>query len=642
MQTLKTSPRWINIAPLFPAHEEEVAADLRWLAANTPVDSAAFCCTLVPEGDPVLDKAAVLAPRFRRMKELLAGSGLKCGILLQATMGHGWIPDSKSPFQKVVTEDGGELYKFCPLGEDFLKYIRGQIATLAAERPDFFMLDDDTRLITCIDGCYCPLHIAEMERLTGRSFTRETLAAAVHGESETARIYNGLLRDSILVLARAIRGGLDKVDPSTPCCFCCCSRDVHHAADIARALAAPGQELAIRLNNGRYLRDALRDVPMWLRWTAFQIAVLRDEAVVLAEPDTCPQNRYSTSATGLHMHLSMSLLEGCGGAKLWITRLGSHEPASGLAYRRILAENCGFYHALADLSPHWGGVRVPIAADPDYSLPPRPIGLDWGSAVLGRFGIPYVNSADEAAVTVLSSDAERLSDDALRAILARNAVLDGRAALILTDRGFGNLCGVEASEWSGPVASFETLEDGSRINTKIDAALLRPLSPAAKVKSRLMHRPAALSDRGDEVAPGSVFFANKLGGRVFTFAAKLPDHMGLDVFDTYNERRKRQFIEAFRLVLDADFTYYPGDAEVLFRDGVTDDGERILAFLSTTLDPIDEISLHMPDVPQRADRLMPDGTWAPVAFHADGNGNVAFETAAKTFHVVVLRLSSCQ
>ena len=621
------SEHWINIAPLLPDHAEELAADLRWLVANTPIDSVAFICTLVPEGDPAFDKAAVLAARFRRLKALLAGSGVRCGLLLQATMGHGWIPDSITPFQRTVRENGAEPYTFCPLGEEFLAYIRGQIATLAAERPDFFMLDDDTRLITGRNGCYCPFHIAEMERLTGRAFTRETLAAAVHGEPETARLYNGLLRDSILVLARAIRGELDKVDSATPCSFCCCSQDVRHAADIARALAAPGQELVVRLNNGRYLSETLRDVPAWLRYTAGQIAVLKDEATILAEPDTCPQNRYSTGASVLHQHLSMSLLEGCGGAKFWITRMGDYEPASGLAYRRILSENSGFYQALAGLSPHWGGVRVPIATEPDYSLPPRPLGLDWGSAVLGRFGIPYANSTDEAAATVLSEDAARLSDEELRAILARNAVLDGRAALILTARGFG------------PGASFEALEDGSRINTRINAVLLRPLSPAARIKSRLMHRSAALADDADEVAPGSVFFANELGGRVFTFAAKLPNHMGLDVFDVYNEHRKRQFIEAFRLVLGADFAYYPGDAEVLFRDGITDSGERILAFLSTTLDPIDQITLHMPDIPHSVERLMPDGTWSPVAFHADVNGDDVFETEAKTFQVAVLRLT---
>ena len=633
------SEHWINIAPLLPDHAEEIAADQRWLVANTPIDSAAFICTLVPEGDPAFDKASVLAARFRRLKALLAGSGVRCGILLQATMGHGWVPDSRTPYQKVTSEDGRERYTFCPLVTDFLAYIRGQIATLAAERPDFFMLDDDTRLITGRNGCYCPLHIAAMARRTGRAFTRETLAAAVHGEPETARLYNGLLRDSILVLARAIREELDKVDPATPCSFCCCSKDVRHAADIARALAAPGQELVIRLNNGRYLSETLRDVPGWIHRTAAQVAVLRDEATILAEPDTCPHNRYSTSATLLHMHLSMSLLEGCGGAKFWITRMGGYEPAAGLAYRRVLAENKGFYRALAELGVRWGGVRIPLTSQPDYSLPPRSINQDWAASVLGRFGVPYAHSADEAAVTVLTEDAAILADDEIRAILSRNALLDGYAARILTDRGFGPLCGVEASDWTGPVASFEILPDGSRINAKINAVHLRPLASSAAVKSRLMHRSAALADDAAEVAPGSVLYANELGGRVYTFAGYLPARVSLGVFDTYNETRKRQFIDAIRLLLGDDFAYYPDDAEVLFRDGIAADGSRILAFLSTTLDPFDEIPLHLPFAPQQAERLQPDGSWSSVSFREEGGGTVVFETPAQTFRVVILRLA---
>lgn len=629
---------WINIAPLLPDHAEEIAADQRWLVANTPVDSVAFSCTLVPEGDPAFDKAALLAARFRRMKELLAGSGVRCGILLQATMGHGWAPDSRTPFQKVVQEDGAERYIFCPLGDAFRDYIRRQIAALAAERPDFFMLDDDTRLATGRNGCFCPLHIAEMERLAGRPFTRESLAAAVHGEPETAKLYDGLLRDSIIVHARAIRGEIDKVDPMIPCSFCCCSGDVRHAAAVARALAAPGQETVIRLNNGRYLDDSLRDVPAWLRRTSAQVAVLAGEATILCEPDTCPQNRYSTSATALHMHLSMSLLEGCGGAKFWITRMGAYEPASGLAYRRVLSANRGFYLALAELAPHWGGVRVPISSSPDYSLPRKGAGVNWGAAVLGRFGIPYVNSADEAAVTVLSEDAARLTDDELRAVLARGAVLDGRAALVATERGFADLCGVAASEWSGPVASFEALGDGSRINTKINAVRLRLLAKGVDVRSRLMHRSAALAADAEEVAPGSAFFVNAEGGRVFTFAEKLPEFVGLSAFSTYNETRKRQFVDAFREVFGADIPHYTGDAEVLFRDGVASDGSHLLAFLSTTLDPIDEIPLHLPLVPNEAERLLPDGTWAPVGFHEGAGGDVLFETPAKTFNVVVIRV----
>ena len=626
--------RWLNVAPLLGAHEEELAADIRWLGDNTVVDSAAFICTLVPEGDPVFDKAAVLAARFRKMKALLAGSKVKCGILLQATMGHGWVPDSRSPFQKFVDEKGEERYIFCPLGGDFLGYVRHQIAVLAAERPDFFMLDDDTRLITGRNGCFCPLHVAEMSRRTGRAFTRETLAAAVHGESDVGAAYDKLLEDSIIGLARVIRGELDRVDPAMPCSFCCCAADVRHAAHVAEALAAPGQELAVRLNNGRYLSEKQRDVPAWLRGTAGQLAVLGDGIVVLGEPDTCPQNRYSTSASMLHLHVSMSLLEGCRGAKFWITRTGGFEPGSGLAYRKELAENRGFYEALLKLAPRWRGARVPISRTPDASLPPRWPGVDWGSAMLGRFGIPYANTMEDRAFTVLSDDADMLGDDEIRAVLSRGAVLDGRAALVLSRRGFGALTGVTAEEWSGPVASFEALPDGARINAKINAVKL-VCAPGAEVLSELRHRSAALSPESEGVGPGSVFFANKLGGRIVTFAEKLPDHLGLDVFSSYNETRKRQVVDALRRVADGDFAYYPGDAEVLFREGVSAAGEKVYAVLSLSLDTLDEVTLAVPEVPAAVSRLMPDGARKPVAVRDNRDGTITLEASATPAHVAV-------
>jgi hypothetical protein len=37
---------------------------------------------------------------------------------------------------------------------------------------------------------------------------------------------------------------------------------------------------------------------------------------------------------------------------------------------------------------------------------------------------------------------------------------------------------------------------------------------------------------------------------------------------------------------------------------------------------------------------MPDGTWPPVAFHAEGDGEVVFETEAKTFQVAVFRVAN--
>ncbi len=607
---------WVNVAPLMGAHEEELAADIRRLRRETVIDSVAFICTLVPEGDPPFDKAAVLAERFARMKALLSDCDIACGILLQATMGHGWVPDSPAPFQKVQTETGEERYIFCPLGDAFLGYLRGQIARLAATRPDFFMLDDDTRLITGRHGCFCPLHLAEMEARAGRRFTRESLAAAVHSDVATAAVFDTLLKDSILTLARTIRLELDKVDPALPCTFCCCRGDVHHAAEIASALAAPGQELVIRLNNGRYLRDTVRDIPRWLYGTAAELAALPPTAIVLDEPDTCPQNRYSMGATSLDAHISLSLLEGCRGGKLWITRTGQFEPASGEAYRRILSRRRGFHLALSELAPQWEGARVPLPSTRSPLLPPAPDGLDWGSAVLGRFGIASFNSRRTSPLAALSSDANALTDEEITVILSGAALLDGNAAEILSRRGFARLTGVEAGEWTLPVASLEIAEDGTRINSKIEAAHLRPTDGSVRVLSRLHHRKAALDPATEVLAPGLVFYENALGGRIATFAARLPSMLTLGSFYIYNETRKRQLLDVLRLLVPGGVVHYPGDAEILVRSGKSGDGRNIVALCNLSLDPLETIELVLGTSVAEMRQLGDDGAWRPVEIAA--------------------------
>ena len=72
---------------------------------------------------------------------------------------------------------------------------------------------------------------------------------------------------------------------------------------------------------------------------------------ILAETDTCPQNRYSTSANSLHTHFVISILEGAAGAKHWITRLRDFEIESGKRYRTTLAKYSGFYETLSGIIP---------------------------------------------------------------------------------------------------------------------------------------------------------------------------------------------------------------------------------------------------------------------------------------------------
>ncbi|MBQ6103097.1 MAG: hypothetical protein IJL06_05440, partial [Kiritimatiellae bacterium] len=441
------APLWIDVAPLLAGREEEIEADLRRLARETCIDSVAFSCSLHPEGDPPIDKAAAYAPLVAAMKKRLAGSGLRVGVLVQSSMGHGYEPDSPSPFQRLELRDGRKPYVCCPLDERFRAHVRAQVAELVvATKPDFLLVDDDTRLGSGYGGCLCPLHRAALAKRTDAAeMSFDALAAALASGADPAlqRAFDGTQAASMETFFRDIRAAIDSVDPALPVVLCSCGYEMPLSPRFSKMLAAPGQRRAVRLNNGRYIREGLRDVPFWLHGTAWQLAQAESDMDVLCEPDTCPHNRWATPATILHYHLTMSLLEGCAGAKLWITNLHEWEPASGEAYRRLLARNKAFYPALAALKPAWEGVRVPLAATAAW-------GIDWGSSIFGRFGFPYANVRVSSRMSQVASptcdlqpatcdlpkalwalsahDVLVLSDEELRAILRGRALLDGGAA----------------------------------------------------------------------------------------------------------------------------------------------------------------------------------------------------------------------
>ena len=67
----------------------------------------------------------------------------------------------------------------------------------------------------------------------------------------------------------------------------------------------------------------------------------------------------SVGARHIHAHYAASILEGLKGAKHWLYRNTAWEPASGVAYREILAKHYKMCEALAELSDEitWIGIN---------------------------------------------------------------------------------------------------------------------------------------------------------------------------------------------------------------------------------------------------------------------------------------------
>ena len=613
---------WINIASLTFAetHGDEIAEDLLNLYRKNAIDSVAFSLTYTPEGSPVINKAQDYMKLFRIMKEKLQGK-MPVGALLQATMGHGWTPDSKADFTKIITPDGREPYQFCPLDPRFRKYIYDSVRLTALEKPDFFMLDDDSRLITGRGGCFCKLHLEEFGRRTGRTWTREELVQSIENDPAVAHKYDDLLKESMLIHAKNIRAAIDSADPKIPCFFCTCSQDVRHAPEVTRALAAPGQELVVRINNARYLNDSPRSFAPWFHFTAVQLAAFPETFTLLAEPDTCPQNLYSTSCAVMNAQLTMSLLMGCRGGKIWITRLHSWEPGSGMNYRKTFIENAGRYHALSKMKIRWTAPCIPMPEKPYFHVSTKTLCPPTWADIFSRMGIPFSFGKHPDRVVLLGGkDSDHLSDAELKRILGGKVFMDGSTAVKLTKRGFSDLIGCRAADWTKAAVSEERMTDGGTIkgNGNGIRADLSDLLSGAEVLSTCCHKAYALSNDVQKLSPGAIYFKNSSGGEVVICGKSVDIGRNFSPFVMLCETRKRFLIESLNRLAPLDL-YIPEEAELALMTGICDD-HRIFSILNLGLDPV------QPNFKGKwitdfhgLEELMPDGSWKEIPAEVRGN-----------------------
>ena len=615
-----------------PEHINEICEDIRQQYESGVITCALFSMTLVPEGNPVADKVSAFCNKYKLFKDKLDAMNVPNGVLVQASMGHNRKLAHVAPFQKVIglmnnyTPD-----VYCPLDENFREHMKGVLAHIASLKPDSIMVDDDTRLVAARNGrgCACPLHMARFNALAKTSFSREELLEKLEKKDKEAKRLNDLFvrvqRESLEELAKAMREGIDSVDAKIPGTISVV--DSHVAgAEMARILAGEGNPSVLRIGSGNYTPAGARKQSRVALRTARQISCYKGKVdVILAETDTCPQNRYSTGAHSLHTHFADSILVGVSGAKHWITRLNAYEPESGRAYRKILGEHRGFYEVLAELVPglSWRGFKIPIPDKNDieicceniYELPSE----GWTTCVLERLGLPMHFDLECGGIACFDGNTDTpFSDEKIIEFLSGNVFLASDTAKNLINRGFGKYLGVDVREWTGDKApTTELLEvNGNRTQVQMQRKELVPTSDKTLIDSKILH---SLTDEDFEyLFPGTTIFKNELGGTVVVFCGTpMAEFDYLQAFSFLNYSRKQQIIRLAKIMGELP-VYYPGDQEVYLRAADMEDGTLFVAAINISLDPIEKLSLVFEKEVSKIETLMPDGSRREISFRKDG------------------------
>lgn len=442
----------LDLVMLFDETVEKQAEDLKKMSAENVADIHMVSFFLVPEGNPPFDKISLYEEKYKRLRNAIGNADCKTGIILQATLGHGFELEVPHPFRPMVSRvDGQEGWMkniVCPLDENFRKYIRECVVRVAKLKPAAIMVDDDFRVIGGRNGCLCPLHLAKLKRDFGYDLTRERLKKHLAGNSELDKKISAAAMavdgESLVELAKIIREAIDSVDPTIPCLMCGSPADMMHDGKIARTLAAKGRPSVLRIGNARYYNPKYRDLYKTARQLAVQNAAAKPDRVY-AEIDTYPRNRYFTSARTLHAGLVVSILEGASGAKYWPNRFVDYEPKSGEAYKKILAENRGMYDEILRCFRRSKRAGLTEIVAPSFTTLRRGETLQMGNdsfwdSITGVMGLPVsyteISKLDRPAF-LRGSTAKRLSNAELERVLSLGCVLDGAAALEIQNRGLG-------------------------------------------------------------------------------------------------------------------------------------------------------------------------------------------------------------
>ena len=628
----------LSIMPLDPEHIDEVCADVIEQEKKGTYTHAMFIMYFTPNDTPPEEKAKTQCKVLDMYKEKLDKAGAKYGVLVQSTIGHITAPEKQHPFQQAIGLPNGNVNAptCCPLDANFRQYMKVQMKELAKRKPSIVMIDDDVGLLyrSSVRGCACPAHLAEFNRRANADMTREELYAHVIGDTEEDKrykqIYIDTFKDSLVDFVKIMREGIDEIDPTIQGVvsgiysnfFC------EFSGDTARAFAGKGNPTIVRLNGGPYSNSFKTGGARFFSKNMFAAAALtetvRDKVdIFLAETDPCPHNRYSTSATLLHAHFTGVLLEGAKGAKHWITRLCTHEPASGIAFRKRLSKYSKFYEKICEyyeeLKPF--GCRMPVSVVPDYHLePPKPTGSTpspWSDCILERFGLPlYFGNKKGGAVFLDDSSAGRFSDKEIKEFFKGTTILSANAAKNLAERGFVDMLGVDIKEWDGKIVSAEEI-DGVRIPKQCGIKEIVVKKDGVVPLSYNVN--GARFTKTEKLFPASTLYKNALGGTTVVFCGT-PDAPFFynTAFSFLNETRKKQFINILEKLGHLP-VYYPEDCEMYLRAGRLANDDIFCAVFNLSFDVMDDIPLVVNEDISKIEILDSNGERVPCEFTRDGN-----------------------
>ena len=499
------------------------------------------------DGHDTLDRIRQWMDAIRPWKQALEAEGIDVSLnpwhsILHEDRYRRLKPDQN--WQTLVDWRGRSAQTMvCPLDPDWRTYYAGAMRLFAAEKFRVVWIDDDIRFHNHAPldwgGCWCPLHVAEFNRRTERTATREEIVAAClrTGEPHPWRdawfdMWDSLHREMIDGWRKVVEAAGSRLGLMSS------SLEAHSAEGRRWQRWWPALAQRFPATHRPHFwgyADASSDMLIYGISQMQQNRIVQPEGVESdPEIENFPYGPWNKSFR--QTYAQMALAQTFASDRLAVSlfdftgNLPSDEPERA-AFLARAKPTLAWLGGLFTPSQKPVGIGVPWHQDMSRAV--RTDGReDWRALevgtrawerILGPLGFAFTKEPDPHINALSGAMAWCFDNKTIRDWLTRGLLIDGPAAAILYERGFGELIGLESAQFIAQedvlYATEESLDGWFGLREGAQISLNGWMNRQPKLLQGRLHEGTRLisvlrSPTYEKVGYGAYLFQNELRGRV--------------------------------------------------------------------------------------------------------------------------------
>ncbi len=596
------------------------------------------CNGWINHGYPSVEFFREKARMAARIKEATAQYGITYGWWMAFSLktgAHGDIPN----YVNINGEE--EDFTACPMDEKFREAMAERMVEyIKIARPAFAVVEDD---YSAYHGCFCERHLNEFARRMGRFYTREEIKAYHQSndreEIEVVRKWREFNKEVMLEVSRVLRARVDEVSPEVhifPFQSGGTDYEGFSTEEHAKILAGKGHRPTSRVYGTYYSYDFdEKRLPDMMAHALYTRQHFDKDFKFIHETDPYPFSSYFLSGNAMRMLMGTAYSYGFEGSVLF-TPFATHHKDEDI-YNQTFADERDRMEVLSETARQCEIKGVEINYDPFYNSL-KYAGCDkdplW-TKPLGWFGIPY--TMKKASVAFWDEIQAQYADDAtVREYLSKGLFLDGEAAKILYDRGYGEFLGVEVGDvvtlgvgdfdqCSVEVVRKEFVENcvGNYMpNTRMWNLMgngvlygLKPVDPACEIITEFQ------TFRHEVKAVAMTRYENSLGGKVVIMGTTLRGNQSQCLYN----RQRQDLLQLLIKWCNDEYAFVKRASKVfcIMNESEEEEFTGMLTLINLSSDEYMDMCLHLPDKWRKCSafkRLNIQGQWEEFNYSRTEDG----------------------